>query len=136
MRRDNGFHDDLLAWLSPGGLLLTALMLRFPEGLRALRAVAPELTLPTWFAGACVLGVALSPVGRLAYGLSQAIVWPLLREAWAPAIRFLAARPERSGGWRRAIPRAWATANSMMSTAVCASTSKRSIRRRAAPCTG
>lgn len=43
-------------------------------------------------------GVALSPVGRLAYGLSQAVVWPLLREARAPAIRFLAARPERSEG--------------------------------------
>lgn len=98
MRRDSWLHDDLLAWLSPGGLLLTALMLRFPEGLCALRAVAPELTLPTWFAGAYVLGVALSPVGRLAYGLSQAIVWPLLREVWAPAIRFLAARPERSEG--------------------------------------
>lgn len=83
---------------SPGGLLLTALMLRFPAGLRALRAIAPELTLPTWFAGAYVLGVALSPVGRLDYGLSQAIVWPLLREAWAPAIRFLAACPERSEG--------------------------------------
>lgn len=98
MRRDSWFHDDLLAWLSPGGLLLTALMLRFPEGLRMLRALAPELTLPTWFAGAYVLGVALSPIGRLAYGLSQAIVWPLLREAWAPAIRFLAASPERSAG--------------------------------------
>lgn len=54
--------------------------------------------MPTWFAGAYVLGVALSPIGRLAYGLSQAIVWPLLREAWTPAIRFLAERPERSAG--------------------------------------
>lgn len=42
--------------------------------------------------------MALSPIGRLAYGLSQAIVWPLLREAWMPAIRFLAERPERSAG--------------------------------------
>lgn len=98
MRRDSWLYDDLLAWLSPGGLLLTALMLRFPEGVHTLRALAPELTLPTWFAGAYVLGVALSPIGRLAYGLSQAIVWPLLREAWTPAIRFLAERPERSAG--------------------------------------
>lgn len=45
--RDSRLHDDLLAWLSPGGLLLTALMLRFPVWLRALRAIAPELTLPT-----------------------------------------------------------------------------------------
>lgn len=52
MRRDSWLYDDLLVWLSPGGLLLTALMLRYPEGLRTLCALAPELTLPTWFAGA------------------------------------------------------------------------------------
>ena len=31
VRRDSWLYDDLLVWLSPGGLLLTALMLRFPE---------------------------------------------------------------------------------------------------------
>jgi hypothetical protein len=65
-------------------LLLTALALRFPERLQALRAQAPELTLPTWFAGAYALGVALSPLGRIVYALAQAIVWPWLREAWTP----------------------------------------------------
>jgi hypothetical protein len=54
MRRERWLHDDLIAWLSPGSLLLTALMLRFPACLRALRAIAPDLTLPTWFAGAYV----------------------------------------------------------------------------------
>jgi hypothetical protein len=89
-------YDDLLAWLSPGGLLLTALALRFPFALQLLRAQAPELTLPTWFAGAYVLGLALSPLGRLVYGGAQAIVWPHLRASWTPAIAFLAARLKRS----------------------------------------
>src|SRR5215471_11343736 len=83
-------YDDLLAWLSPGGLLLTALALRFPRGLHLLRAQAPELTLPTWFAGAYAIGLALSPLGRIVYAAAQAIVWPRLRRAWAPAIAFLA----------------------------------------------
>ena len=52
-----------------------------------------------------MLGVALSPIGRLAYGLSQAIVWPLLRDACTPAIRFLAERPERSAGLAGRSPR-------------------------------
>ena len=59
-------YDDLLAWLCPGGLLLTALVLRHPGGLHALREQAPELVLPTWLAGAYVLGLALSPLGELA----------------------------------------------------------------------
>lgn len=83
-------YDDLLAWLSPGGLLLTALALRFPQGLQLLRSQAPELTLPTWFAGAYAIGLALSPLGRLVYAAAQAIVWPHLREAWTPAVAFLA----------------------------------------------
>jgi hypothetical protein len=83
-------YDDLLAWLCPGGLLLTALMLRFPQELNMLREQAPELTLPTWFAGAYVIGLALSPLGRVIYAAAQAIVWPHLRTAWAPAIEFLA----------------------------------------------
>lgn len=91
-------YDDLLAWLSPGGLLLTALIIRFPHGLQLLRAQAPELTLPAWFAGAYVLGLALSPLGRLVYAAAQAIVWPHLRAAWAPAIVFLAERLKRSEG--------------------------------------
>lgn len=91
-------YDDLLAWLSPGGLLLTALALRFPSALLALRAQAPELTLPTWLAGAYVLGLALSPLGRVVYTGAQAIVWPHLRTSWAPAIAFLGARLERSEG--------------------------------------
>ena len=69
-------YDDLLAWLTPGGLLVTALALRFPQGLDLLRARAPELTLPTWFAGAYALGLALSPLGRIIYAVAQAIVWP------------------------------------------------------------
>jgi hypothetical protein len=89
-------YDDLLAWLSPGGLLLTALALRFPFPLETLRAQAPELTLPTWIAGAYVLGLALSPLGRIVYGVAQAIVWPYLRASWAPAIAFLAARLKQS----------------------------------------
>lgn len=93
-------YDDLLAWLCPGGLLLTALALRYPAGLQLLRAQAPELTLPTWFAGAYVLGLALSPLGRLVYALAQAIVWPRLRAAWAPAIAFLAQRLQRDEGLR------------------------------------
>ncbi|KQZ55915.1 MULTISPECIES: hypothetical protein [unclassified Lysobacter] len=91
-------YDDLLAWLCPGGLLLTALALRYPDPLRMLRAQAPELTLPTWFAGAYVLGLALSPLGRLVYAFAQAIVWPRLRQAWAPAIAFLAQRLQRDEG--------------------------------------
>jgi hypothetical protein len=91
-------YDDLLAWLSPGGLLLTALALRFPSALLSLRAQAPELTLPTWLAGAYVLGLALSPLGRLVYTCAQAIVWPHLRTSWAPAIAFLGARLKRSEG--------------------------------------
>jgi NADH:ubiquinone oxidoreductase subunit K len=85
-------YDDLLAWLCPGGLLLTALMLRFPHGLHLLREQAPELTLPTWFAGAYVIGLALSPLGRIVYAAAQAIVWPYLRSAWSPAVAFLAER--------------------------------------------
>jgi hypothetical protein len=91
-------YDDLLAWLSPGGLLLTALALRFPRGLHLLRAQAPELTLPTWFAGAYAIGLALSPLGRLMYAAAQAIVWPHLRQAWAPAIAFLAGELKRREG--------------------------------------
>lgn len=91
-------YDDLLAWLCPGGLLLTALALRYPAGLHLLREQAPELTLPTWFAGAYALGLALSPIGRLVYGVAQGIVWPRLRRAWTPAIEFLSARLERSEG--------------------------------------
>jgi hypothetical protein len=91
-------YDDLLAWLSPAGLLLTALILRFPEGLRMLRAEAPELVFPTWLAGAYALGLALSPLGRLVYGAAQGIVWRHLREAWAPAIHFLADRLHRTEG--------------------------------------
>ncbi len=93
-------YDDLLAWLCPGGLLLTALALRHPAGLQLLRAQAPELVLPTWLAGAYVLGLALSPLGRLVYALAQGIVWPRLRGAWAPAIDFLAQRLQRSEGLR------------------------------------
>lgn len=91
-------YDDLLAWLSPGGLLLTALIIRFPRGLHLLREQAPELTLPTWFAGAYAIGLALSPLGRVVYAAAQAIVWPHLRAAWAPAIAFLAERLKRSEG--------------------------------------
>jgi hypothetical protein len=91
-------YDDLLAWLSPGGLLLTALIIRFPHGLHLLREQAPELTLPTWFAGAYAIGLALSPLGRIVYAAAQAIVWPLLRSAWTPAIAFLAERLKRSEG--------------------------------------
>ena len=91
-------YDDLLAWLSPGGLLLTALIIRFPQGLHLLREQAPELTLPTWFAGAYAIGLALSPLGRIVYAAAQAIVWPLLRVAWTPAIAFLADRLKRSEG--------------------------------------
>src|SRR5215471_14159121 len=69
-------YDDLLAWLSPGGLLLTALALRFPRGLHLLRAQAPELTLPTWFAGAYAIGLALSPLGRLVYDVARLITEP------------------------------------------------------------
>lgn len=88
-------YDDLLAWLCPGGLLLTALILRFPQSLSLLREQAPELTLPTWFAGAYVIGLALSPLGRIIYAAAQALVWPHLRSAWSPAIEFLAARLKR-----------------------------------------
>ena len=91
-------YDDLLAWLSPGGLLLTALALRFPRGLHLLREQAPELTLPTWFAGAYAIGLALSPLGRLVYAAAQAIVWPHLRQAWTPAIAFLSGELKRREG--------------------------------------
>ena len=63
--------------------------------LHMLRAQAPESTLPTWFAGACALGLALSPLGRLVYAFARAIVWPKLRPHWVPAIAFLAARLAR-----------------------------------------
>jgi hypothetical protein len=89
------WHDDLLAWLCPGGLLLTALMLRFPAGLQLLRERAPELTLPTWIAGAYVLGLALSPLGRIVYALAQAIVWPHMRQPSAVAVDFIVARMAR-----------------------------------------
>ena len=91
-------YDDLLAWLTPGGLLVTALALRFPRGLELLRERAPELTLPTWFAGAYALGLALSPLGRIVYAIAQAIVWPRLRNAWTPAIKFLSERLQHSEG--------------------------------------
>jgi hypothetical protein len=90
-------YDDLLAWLSPGGLLLTALVLRFPRPFALLREQAPELTLPTWLAGAYVVGVALSPLGRVVYGIAQAVVWSRLKGAWAPAIAFLSERLAREG---------------------------------------
>jgi hypothetical protein len=96
--RTSWLYDDLLAWLSPGGLLLTGLALRFPAGLHALREQAPELTLPTWFAGAYALGLALSPLGRLVYAAAQAIVWPHLRMAWTPALVFLGERLQRDEG--------------------------------------
>src|SRR6188472_4561559 len=89
-------YDDLLAWLSPGGLLLTALIIRFPHGLQLLREQAPELTLPTWFAGAYAIGLALSPLGRVVYAAAQGIVWPHLRSAWTPAVAFLAGELKRS----------------------------------------
>jgi len=91
-------YDDLLAWLSPGGLLITAVALRFPDGLAFLRSHAPELILPAWFAGAYAVGLALSPLGRLVYSFAQAVVWKTLRNAWAPAIAFLAARLKLSEG--------------------------------------
>ena len=91
-------YDDLLAWLTPGGLLVTALALRFPEGLKLLRDRAPELTLPTWFAAAYALGLSLSPLGRIIYAIAQAIVWPRLRSAWTPAIKFLSERLKRTEG--------------------------------------
>ncbi|BAV98790.1 hypothetical protein [Lysobacter enzymogenes] len=91
-------YDDLLAWLCPGGLLLTALVLRHPGGLHALREQAPELVLPTWLAGAYVLGLALSPLGRLVYTFAQAVVWPRLRRAWTPALEFLGERLRRDEG--------------------------------------
>lgn len=92
------WHDDLLAWVCPGGLLVTALALRFPAAVQALRAQAPELTLPAWLVAAYVVGLALSPLGRLVYALAQGLVWPRLRHAWAPAIAFLGARLERTEG--------------------------------------
>jgi hypothetical protein len=91
-------YDDLLAWLSPGGLLLTAVALRFPRGLQLLRSQAPELTVPTWIAGAYAIGLALSPLGRVIYAAAQAIVWPHLRAAWGPAIAVLADRLKRTEG--------------------------------------
>jgi hypothetical protein len=91
-------YDDLLAWLSPGGLLITAAALRFPEALAFLRAHAPELVLPAWFAGAYAVGLALSPLGRLVYSFAQAVVWKTLRQAWAPVIGFLAKRLKQTEG--------------------------------------
>lgn len=91
-------YDDLLAWLSPGGLLITAVALRFPEGLAFLRAHAPELVLPAWFAGAYAVGLALSPLGRVVYSFAQAVVWRTLRESWAPVIGFLAKRLKQTEG--------------------------------------
>jgi hypothetical protein len=91
-------YDDLLAWLSPGGLLITALALRFPDGLALLRAQAPELILPAWFAGAYAVGIALSPLGRLVYTFAQAVVWKTLRSAWAPVIGFLTKRLKQTEG--------------------------------------
>jgi hypothetical protein len=102
--RDAWWYDDLLAWLCPGGLLLTALALRFPEPLRWLRESAPELTLPTWFAGAYVLGLAVSPLGGVVYAFAQAIVWPWLRGPWTPASAFLAERLRVSEGLRVSDP--------------------------------
>jgi hypothetical protein len=91
-------YDDLLAWLSPGGLLITAIALRFPDGLAFLRSHAPELILPAWFAGAYAVGLALSPLGRLVYSFAQAVVWRTLRDAWAPAIAFMRGRLKQTEG--------------------------------------
>ena len=117
-------YDDLLAWLTPGGLLVTALALRFPQGLDLLRARAPELTLPTWFAGAYALGLALSPLGRIIYAVAQAIVWPRLRKAWTPAIKFLSEKSNVLKGSRFPIPAPCLCKCFMMSIAECASTSR------------
>ena len=117
-------YDDLLAWLTPGGLLVTALALRFPQGLDLLRARAPELTLPTWFAGAYALGLALSPLGRVIYAVAQAIVWPRLRKAWTPAIKFLSERIKRTEGFSLPDPAPCLCICFMMSIAECASTSR------------
>ena len=92
------WHDDLLAWVCPGGLLVTALALRFPSALQLLRAQAPELTLPAWLVAAYAAGLALSPLGRLIYALAQGLVWPRLRHAWAPVIDFVAGRLARTEG--------------------------------------
>jgi hypothetical protein len=91
-------YDDLLAWLCPGGLLITAGALRFPEGLALLRAQAPELVLPAWFAGAYAIGLALSPLGRLVYSFAQFFVWRTLRSAWAPAIAFMRSKLKHTDG--------------------------------------
>lgn len=130
MRSGNSWwHDDLLAWVCPGGLLVTALALRFPAGLQALRAQAPELTLPAWLVAAYVVGLALSPVGRLIYSLAQALVWPRLRRAWTPAIGFLGERLARTEGL--VIPEATRMSSSVSTTSTdgSASTWKRPIRR-------
>jgi len=92
------WHDDLLAWVCPGGLLVTALAVRFPSALQLLHTQAPELTLPAWLVAAYVVGLALSPLGRLIYALAQGLVWPRLRHAWAPAIDFLGGRLARDEG--------------------------------------
>ena len=55
--------------------------------------------MPTWFAGAYALGLALSPLGRVIYAVAQAIVWPRLRKAWTPAIKFLSERIKRTEGF-------------------------------------
>ena len=98
-------YDDLLAWLTPGGLLVTAFALRFPRGMEFLRSEAPEILLPTWFVGAYALGLALSPLGRIVYAMAQAIVWPRLRTAWTPVIKFLSERLKRNEGFSLPDPR-------------------------------
>ena len=97
-RSASWLYDDLLAWLSPGGLLITAVALRFPEGLALLRAQAPELVLPAWFAGAYAVGLALSPLGRLVYSFAQFLVWRTLRNAWAPVIAFMRVKLKQAEG--------------------------------------
>src|SRR5215510_13766528 len=114
-------YDDLLAWLTPGGLLVTALALRFPQGLKLLRDQAPELLLPTWFAAAYALGLALSPIGRIIYAIAQAIVWPRLRNVWTPAITCRSASSGPKGS-RFPIQLPCLCSSSMISTAGCAST--------------
>jgi hypothetical protein len=91
-------YDDLLAWLTPGGLLVTAFALRFPRTLEILKNEVPELILPTWLVAAYALGLGLSPLGRIVYAIAQAIVWPRLRTAWTPAIEFLSEKVKRNEG--------------------------------------
>ena len=91
-------YDDFLTWLTPGGLLVTAFALRFPQTLEILKNEVPELILPTWFVAAYALGFGLSPLGRIVYALAQAMVWPSLRTAWTPAIKFLSEKLKRNEG--------------------------------------